>query len=84
MLAVANLYFRNMHDYNLFFGCRIKDPTNERNQAKVWNATFGHFGLPVRALKKGPRDAQVTVYEINCTQDGLLQMAMAGRLAVTA
>ena len=31
MLAVANLYFRNMHDYNLFFGCRIKDPTNERN-----------------------------------------------------
>ena len=84
MLAVANLYFRNMHDYNLFFGCRIKDPTNERNQAKVWNATFGHFGLPVRALKKGARDAQVTVYEINCTQDGLLQMAMAGRLAVTA
>lgn len=85
MLAVAELYFKNMHDYNLFFECRIKDPTNERNQAKVWNATFGKFGLPVRALKKGPRDAQVTVYEIDCSRDGLVQKAVADRSAsVTA
>lgn len=81
MLAVAQLYFKHMYDYNLFFGCRIKDPTNERNQAKVWNATFGKFGLPVRALKKGPRDAQVTVYEIDCSRDGLVQKAVADRSA---
>ena len=81
MKAVAELYFKNMYDYNLFFECRIKDPTNERNQAKVWNATFGKFGLPVRPLKKGGRNAQVTVYEIDYSRDGLMHKAVADRSA---
>jgi len=75
LLAVAQHYFKNMYDFNLFFGCRIRDPINERNQAKVWNATFGYFGLPVKSVKKGPRGAQVSVYEINYLQDGLMLKA---------
>ncbi len=76
--AIGQHYASNMHDYNLFFGCQITDPTDDRNLMKVWNATFGYFGLPLRKVKRGPRGEQVPVYEINYIGDGVLLEVMAG------
>jgi len=63
--AIGQHYAKHVHDYNLFFGCHITDPTNDKNLMKAWNATFGYFGLPLRKVKRGPRGAQVPVYEID-------------------
>jgi hypothetical protein len=71
LLAIATHYAKNLNDYNLFFGCRIKDPTKDENQMKAWNATFGYFGVPLRKLKKGPRGAQVMVYRIDFENNAL-------------
>lgn len=75
--AIGQHYAANMPDYNLFFGCQITDPTNEKNLMKAWNATFGYFGLPLRKVKRGPRGKQVPVYEINYIGDGVLLEVMA-------
>lgn len=77
LVAIAECYQSRLDEYNLFFGCQIADPTHDGNQMKVWNATFGYFGLPLRKLKRGPRNNQVAFYEINYTSDGLLLEVMA-------
>ncbi len=75
--AIAKHYAEHVHDYNLFFGCHITNPTDDKNLMKAWNATFGYFGLPLRKLKRGPRGNQIAVYEINYTSDGILLEVMA-------
>lgn len=75
--AIGQHYAKHVHDYNLFFGCHITDPTNDKNLMKAWNATFGYFGLPLRKVKRGPRGKQVPVYEINYIGDGVLLEVMA-------
>lgn len=82
--AIGQHYASNMHDYNLFFGCQITDPTDDRNLMKVWNATFGYFGLPLRKVKRGPRGGQVPVYEINYIGDGVLLEVMADAFLTSA
>ncbi len=82
--AIGQHYASNMHDYNLFFGCQITDPTDDRNLMKVWNATFGYFGLPLRKVKRGPRGEQVPVYEINYIGDGVLLEVMADAFLTSA
>lgn len=78
--AIAKHYAEHVHDYNLFFGCHITNPTDDKNLMKAWNATFGYFGLPLQKLKRGPRGNQVAVYEINYTSDGILLEVMADAL----
>ena len=61
LFAIAQHYAARVDEYNLFFGSRIADPTLEENQMKVWNATFGYFGLPLRKFcllytSPSPRD----------------------------
>lgn len=72
LLAIAKHYQSRQDEYNLFFDCQIADPTFDGNLMKVWNATFGHFGLPLKKVKRGPRGNQVAAYEINYISDGLL------------
>ncbi len=79
MLALAQHYAQHLGDYNLYFGSRIKDPTQEENQMKAWNATLGKFALPLKKTKKGPRGQQGVVYVVDCT-DGLLIKAMEAEL----
>lgn len=77
LVAIATHYQSRLDEYNLFFDCRIVDPTFDGNLMKVWNTTFGHFGLPLRKVKRGPRGNQVAAYEINYIGDGLLLEVMA-------
>lgn len=84
LVAVATHYQSRLDEYNLFFDCRIIDPTFDGNLMKVWNTTFGHFGLPLRKVKRGPRGDQVAFYEINYISDGLLLDVMADTFAPQA
>lgn len=84
LVAIATHYQSRLDEYNLFFDCRIVDPTFDGNLMKVWNTTFGYFGLPLRKVKRGSRGNQVAVYEINYISDGLLLDVKADTFAPQA
>ncbi len=42
MLDVAKAFDDRKRDFNHYFNLRIKDPTDEKNIKKVWDATFGN------------------------------------------
>lgn len=73
LLAVAKAFEERKRDFRRYFETRIKDPTDEKNITKVWNATFGDFlSMPIKRKKRGPRSQREYRYYIDLEANDLV------------
>lgn len=78
LLAVAKAFELRKRDFSRYFETRIKDPTDEKNITKVWNATFGKFlSLPVARKKRGTRLEREYRYYIDTAKKDLVHGVLA-------
>lgn len=61
---LAEAYSERRVEFSRYLKCRIKEPENEKNFKKIWDATLGVF-LPLMRRKLGSKDKRETRYFIN-------------------